>query len=132
MKLLKYLLPLILFILVVPSIKSQAYAGIQIGGQIYYEPDCPWGYYTVYPYDCAPYGYYGPQWFYRGIFVGVGPWYGRHWDRSRRWIGRERPMHRDEYPNYRREQPRPHRFQFKSDSDGNVRGNYNFGRGRHK
>src|SRR5579863_4518819 len=40
-------------------------------------PDCEWGYYNYYPYACAPYGYYGADWFYDGLFVGVGPWY--HW-----------------------------------------------------
>ena len=27
------------------------------------EPDCPYGYYDFSPYNCAPYGYYGPEWF---------------------------------------------------------------------
>ena len=35
-----------------------------------------WGYYSYYPYACAPYGYYGPNWFSGGVFIGVGPWYG--------------------------------------------------------
>lgn len=38
-------------------------------------PDCPYGYYDYAPYDCAPYGYYGPEWFTNGIFIGAGPWY---------------------------------------------------------
>jgi len=45
----------------------------------YGPPDCQWGYYAYAPYGCAPYGYYGPQWFYGGMFIGVGPWYGRGW-----------------------------------------------------
>lgn len=40
-------------------------------------PVCTYGYYDYYPYACAPYGYYGPQWFVNGVFIGVGPWY--HW-----------------------------------------------------
>jgi hypothetical protein len=44
---------------------------------IYGPPVCEWGYYAYYPYACAPYGYYGPDWFYGGVFIGVGPWY--HW-----------------------------------------------------
>ena len=40
-------------------------------------PVCAYGYYDYYPYDCAPYGFYGPQWFVNGVFIGVGPWY--HW-----------------------------------------------------
>ena len=41
-------------------------------------PVCSWGYYSYYPYACAPYGYYGPSWFSGGLFIGVGPW-GRGW-----------------------------------------------------
>jgi hypothetical protein len=42
-------------------------------------PNCAYGYYGYYPYACAPYGYYGPNYFYNGIFMGVGPWYGWGW-----------------------------------------------------
>ena len=38
-------------------------------------PSCAYGYYSYYPYACAPYGYYGPQWFVGGVFIGAGPWY---------------------------------------------------------
>ena len=38
-------------------------------------PVCAWGYYPYYPYACAPYGYYGPDWFIGGLFIGAGPWY---------------------------------------------------------
>lgn len=38
-------------------------------------PVCAWGYYAYYPYACAPYGYYGPEWFTNGIFIGAGPWF---------------------------------------------------------
>jgi len=38
-------------------------------------PICPYGYYEVPPYNCAPDGYYGPEWFPGGIFIGAGPWY---------------------------------------------------------
>ncbi len=44
--------------------------------EVYGPPVCEWGYYSYYPYACAPYGYYGPSWFYDGVFIGVGPWYG--------------------------------------------------------
>jgi len=40
-------------------------------------PVCAYGYYNYYPYACAPYGYYGPQWFSGGVFIGAGPWYHR-------------------------------------------------------
>lgn len=39
------------------------------------EPVCPYGYFDYAPYSCAPYGYYGPDWFNGGIFFGVGPWF---------------------------------------------------------
>jgi hypothetical protein len=38
-------------------------------------PECPYGYYDSAPYGCAPYGYYGPEWFAGGIFIGAGPWF---------------------------------------------------------
>lgn len=39
------------------------------------EPKCPYGYFDFSPYDCAPYGYYGPEWFQAGTFIGIGPWF---------------------------------------------------------
>src|SRR6266849_2908959 len=46
-------------------------------------PVCAYGYYDYYPYACTPYGYYGPDWFVNGVFIGAGPWYhgwyGRGW-----------------------------------------------------
>jgi hypothetical protein len=38
-------------------------------------PACPYGYYDYSPYNCAPYGYYGSEWFAGGVFVGAGPWF---------------------------------------------------------
>lgn len=38
-------------------------------------PNCPYGYFDFAPYDCAPYGYYGPTWFKSGVFIGTGPWF---------------------------------------------------------
>jgi len=38
-------------------------------------PNCPYGYFDYAPYECAPYGYYGPEWFEHGIFLGAGPWF---------------------------------------------------------
>jgi hypothetical protein len=51
--------------------KAVAQVAVEIG----VAPDCPYGYYDVAPYECAPYGYYGPEWFTGGIFVGAGPWF---------------------------------------------------------
>jgi hypothetical protein len=50
--------------------RSQVYVGIGGG-----PPVCPYGYFDYPPYDCAPYGYYGPDWFVGGIFLGAGPWF---------------------------------------------------------
>jgi hypothetical protein len=51
--------------------KAQAQISINIGA----EPACPYGYYDYAPYDCAPYGYYGPEWFTGGHFIGAGQWF---------------------------------------------------------
>jgi len=50
-------------------------------------PVCPYGYYDYPPYTCAAPGFYGPGYFYNGIFLGVGPWY--HWGYGHGW-GRHR------------------------------------------
>src|ERR1039458_7798546 len=50
-------------------------AAAQVAVEIGVAPDCPYGYYDVAPYDCAPYGYYGSEWFSGGIFIGTGPWF---------------------------------------------------------
>ncbi len=56
-----------------PSAKS-AQVSISIGGP----PVCPYGYFDFEPYNCAPYGYYGPDWFVGGVFLGAGPWFHGH------------------------------------------------------
>src|SRR5271165_1110948 len=70
---------------------AQVAVGIGIGPEVGYPapvdvygpPVCSWGYYSYYPYACAPYGYYGASWFWGGVFIGAGPWYngwyGRPW-----------------------------------------------------
>ena len=54
-------------------------------------PMCSYGYYDYAPYGCAPMGFYGPGYFYNGIFLGVGPWanwgYGHGWGYGRGWGG---------------------------------------------
>lgn len=47
----------------------------QISIRIGAPPACPYGYYDYAPYECAPYGYYGPEWFSGGVFIGAGPWF---------------------------------------------------------
>jgi hypothetical protein len=54
---------------VAPS--AQAQGGVEIG----IAPECPYGYYDVAPYACAPTGYYGPEWFNGDGFIGAGPWF---------------------------------------------------------
>ena len=51
--------------------KAEAQVSINIG----VAPECPYGYYDAAPYGCAPPGYYGPEWFSEGVFVGAGPWF---------------------------------------------------------
>lgn len=50
-------------------------ANAQVGVEIGAAPVCPYGYYDVPPYACAPAGYYGPEWFVNGVFIGAGPWF---------------------------------------------------------
>lgn len=54
-----------------PQARAQVSVGVNIGAP----PVCPYGYYDVAPYSCAPYGYYGPEWFNGGVFIGAGPWF---------------------------------------------------------
>src|SRR6202451_4619636 len=51
--------------------KTEAQVSVNIG----VAPECPYGYYDAPPYDCAPVGYYGPEWFTGGVFIGAGPWF---------------------------------------------------------
>jgi hypothetical protein len=50
---------------------SQISVGVNLGRA----PACPYGYYDYAPYNCSPYGYYGPDWFNGGFFIGAGPWF---------------------------------------------------------
>jgi hypothetical protein len=54
---------------------APASAQVSVGVNIGAAPDCPYGYYDTAPYGCAPYGYYGPEWFTGGVFIGAGPWF---------------------------------------------------------
>jgi hypothetical protein len=62
------------FFLPSTSHKATAQVAVQIGPA----PVCPYGYYEAPPYRCAPDGYYGPEWFDGGIFIGAGPWFHGH------------------------------------------------------
>src|ERR1700722_18090484 len=50
-------------------------APAQVSVNIGVAPACPYGYYEVPPYNYAPDGYYGPEWFSGGLFIGAGPWF---------------------------------------------------------
>src|SRR5277367_2194219 len=73
MKTLKHLslLAIAAGLLLAPVHKATAQVSVSIGEA----PVCPYGYYEVPPYNCAPDGYYGPEWFSGGIFIGAGPWF---------------------------------------------------------
>lgn len=62
---------LALFLIPAPRASAQVSFGINIGAP----PLCPYGYFGYSPYNCAPYGYYGPEWFTGGVFIGAGPWF---------------------------------------------------------
>jgi hypothetical protein len=64
-----------------PAAQTQVMVSIGV------QPVCSWGYYDYAPYACAPSGFYGPGYFYNGIFLGMGPWagwgYGHGWGSHR-------------------------------------------------
>ena len=61
--------------LVVALTSGVSLAPAQVVVNIGPAPVCPYGYFDYAPYDCAPYGYYGPDWFVGGLFIGAGPWF---------------------------------------------------------
>jgi len=82
MRYLRYVALLAVFVVPLAYSQAQVSVGVGIGvgpGYVAGPPACAYGYYDYYPYACAPYGYYGPNWFVDGIFIGAGPWY--HWGR---------------------------------------------------
>ncbi len=50
-------------------------AGTRINFYIGVAPICPYGYFSYTPHYCAPDGYYGPEWFNGGVFIGAGAWF---------------------------------------------------------
>jgi len=90
MRTLKLLALLSLALLIAPLAQA-AEIGIGIGiGPAYVGPApvCPYGYYDYYPYACAPYGFYGPEWFSGGVFIGAGPWFHGYHGRPGFYAGR--------------------------------------------
>ncbi len=67
--------PLVLFALTVALVSAVSVAPAQVSINIGPAPICPYGYFDYAPYSCAPYGYYGPDWFTGGVFIGAGPWF---------------------------------------------------------
>jgi len=59
----------------VAALSATSVSPAQVSVGIGVAPVCPYGYFDYAPYDCAPYGYYGPDWFLGGVFIGAGPWY---------------------------------------------------------
>ena len=91
MRYLKYGLMIGIFVLCAGyAYSAHAHVAVQVGpfgmaygpGAAYVgpPPNCAYGYYGYYPYACAPYGYYGSDYFYNGVF----------WRRSVVQLGRAR------------------------------------------
>ena len=68
----------ILFLTAGSAPAAQVAVGVRVGHvgvAVGPEPICAYGYYPYAPYACAPVGYWGPNYFVGGIFVGAGPWF---------------------------------------------------------
>src|SRR5271154_215998 len=82
MRYLKYAVPVALLGMVMLFAGTPANAQVRVGvgigvgpGYVAGPPACTYGYYGYAPYACAPYGYYGPDYFNGGVFIGAGPWF---------------------------------------------------------
>jgi hypothetical protein len=69
MRYLKYTALLGILLFAAANANAQVRVGVGVA------PVCAYGYYGYYPYACAPAGYYGPNYFVNGVFLGAGPWY---------------------------------------------------------
>jgi len=113
----------------ISPIVSMAQVSINIG----VAPECPYGYYDVAPFSCAPAGYYGPEWFSGDVFIGAGPWFhGRNEFRGQ-VNNNFHPDHgyRGEFPHRgERAEPahRPDRSSFKGNEERDGRGHETHGR----
>jgi hypothetical protein len=89
MRYMKYFALLVVLMLPLAYSQAQVRIGVGIGvapGYADGPPVCQYGYYDYYPYACAPYGFYGPEYFAGGFFIGAGPWY--HWGHPAEFWGR--------------------------------------------
>jgi hypothetical protein len=80
MRYLKYAALLAVLFLAAVRANAQVRVGVAIGAgpvavAVGPAPVCAFGYYGYYPYACAPRGFYGPQYFVNGVFIGAGPWH---------------------------------------------------------
>jgi hypothetical protein len=71
----RYWKALALTTMCVALLAGAAIAPAQVTIGIGVAPVCPYGYFDYAPYNCSPYGYYGPDWFVGGAFIGAGPWF---------------------------------------------------------
>ncbi len=121
MKTLRYLAltAVIAGLFVATADKSPAQVAVEMG----VAPVCPYGYYEGSPYNCAPDGYYGPEWFSGGIFIGAGPWYhgGDHFYGHVDHQLDYRKGYRGSFP-ARGEQPGDHRAEFRGQAMHDSRG----------
>jgi hypothetical protein len=131
------------FIAFAPKADAQVSLSVQIGAP----PVCPYGYYEFAPYSCAPPNFYGPGYFYNGIFLGVGPWanwgYGHGWGSHRfvrayggnyyrgYWVRRPHPR-----PDHRWDHGREYGYYVRHDNGHHYgereHGHYDRGRGHYK
>jgi hypothetical protein len=110
---------------------SQAQLTVSIGA----EPACPYGYYDYAPYSCSPSGYYGPQYFNSGVFVGVGPWFHGANDFHGTVNNRYDPQHgyKGKMPSIGDKAQTPAKAQaFKGNEERDGRGNVTGGKGGKK
>jgi hypothetical protein len=68
---LRNLKSLAFFALAAAILSGFSSAPAQVSVNIGVAPVCAYGYYDFEPYGCAPYGYYGPDWFVGGVLSGA-------------------------------------------------------------
>jgi len=125
MRYLRYLGLLSIFVLPAAYSQAQVAVGIRVGpGYVGTAPACAYGYYAYYPYACAPYGYYGPQWFAGGVFIGAGPWYHGYYRPGYGYYGRGGYGYygRPGYGNYGRGYYRPGAYAYRGGGVGYSHG----------
>src|ERR1700693_3243650 len=83
MRYLKYAVLVGLFVVVAGAGTAQAQVAVQFGpAYVGPPPVCAYGYYEYPPYECAPYGYYGRDYYDGGVFIGAGLWLNGYYGRG--------------------------------------------------